>query len=414
MEHAATRDPDELALLIVQQYLQEQGFTAALEAVEKQDGRTYLQAKLPNGSMLLEMIYKALEAEASQQDDKRQTTQEAQTEEDALISAASATLPTHKCPVAWLPHRATVTALAIHGSLGLSGAGNGQVRCTNADGSVSWVTQVAANGILALAVVPPPYEGGRTTIVATSMDGGVTLVAADTGSILARCSPHRKYVVAAAVTSSRRVVTGSWDATLCVIQLPSDPEDASASCQLLRQMDVLSTHSFSSGIAALAVLPDGHTAVVALRSGCRLRLYDTNSMQEKVAVNMNDFEWDDHLSFSATSLALSPDGVFLLVSTDGPRIMVLRIRDWSKAKLLYGLHTAAQFHHYAACWLGCGHIAAAAAGGHVFVFRLSDGKVVEKLEAHPGSNVRALVSSAAGDRLLTGSFDKSMCIYLTP
>lgn len=49
--------------------------------------------------------------------------------------------------------------------------------------------------------------------------------------------------------------------------------------------------------------------------------------------------------------------------------------DWSKAKLLYGLHTAAQFHHYAACWLGNGHIAAAAAGGNVFLFRLSDGKV---------------------------------------
>ena len=55
--------------------------------------------------------------------------------------------------------------------------------------------------------------------------------------------------------------------------------------------------------------------------------------------------------------------------------LVLVRADWSKSKLLYGLHTAAQFHHYAACWLGSTHIAAAAAGGTVFVFRLSDAKV---------------------------------------
>lgn len=58
-----------------------------------------------------------------------------------------------------------------------------------------------------------------------------------------------------------------------------------------------------------------------------------------------------------------------------PMPLVLVRADWSKAKLLYGLHTAAQFHQYAACWLGSTHIAAAAAGGTVFVFRLSDAKV---------------------------------------
>lgn len=37
-------------------------------------------------------------------------------------------------------------------------------------------------------------------------------------------------------------------------------------------------------------------------------------------------EWDDTLSFAATTVAVSPCGNFLLVSTDGPRIMVFRIR----------------------------------------------------------------------------------------
>lgn len=43
--------------------------------------------------------------------------------------------------------------------LSSSYTGSGQVRSITEDGSLSWVTQVAANGILALAVVPPPDKG---------------------------------------------------------------------------------------------------------------------------------------------------------------------------------------------------------------------------------------------------------------
>ena len=35
---------------------------------------------------------------------------------------------------------------------------------------------------------------------------------------------------------------------------------------------------------------------------------------------------DDHVSFSATALALSPCGHYLLVSTEGPRIIMFRVK----------------------------------------------------------------------------------------
>lgn len=38
-------------------------------------------------------------------------------------------------------------------------------------------------------------------------------------------------------------------------------------------------------------------------------------------------------------------------------------------------------------------------------------QVVEKVVAHPGSNVRALASNAAGTQLITGSFDKSVKVF---
>ncbi len=45
--------------------------------------------------------------------------------------------------------------------------------------------------------------------------------------------------------------------------------------------------------------------------------------QEVGKVNMNALG-DDHVSFSAAALAMSPNGRYLAVSTDGPRIVVMR------------------------------------------------------------------------------------------
>lgn len=47
------------------------------------------------------------------------------------------------------------------------------------------------------------------------------------------------------------------------------------------------------------------------------------ALQEAKKVNMNALG-DDHVSFTATQLRLSPDKCFLLVSTDGPRLIMFR------------------------------------------------------------------------------------------
>jgi hypothetical protein len=51
----ALHDPEELALLLVQQYLDERGFTHGLSEVEKASGVMYYPAKAPKGSMLLDV-----------------------------------------------------------------------------------------------------------------------------------------------------------------------------------------------------------------------------------------------------------------------------------------------------------------------------------------------------------------------
>lgn len=49
--------------------------------------------------------------------------------------------------------------------------------------------------------------------------------------------------------------------------------------------------------------------------------------------------------------------------------------DWTKAKILYGLQTATQFHQHIAVWWGSAHVVAAAAGGAAFIFSTASGKV---------------------------------------
>lgn len=46
-------------------------------------------------------------------------------------------------------------------------------------------------------------------MVAAAMNGSVAVHSGATGAQLATCSPHRKYVIAAAVTAARRIVTGA-------------------------------------------------------------------------------------------------------------------------------------------------------------------------------------------------------------
>lgn len=50
-------DPEELALLLVQQYLDERGFTQALSEVEKASGVKYYPARAATGSMLLDVSF---------------------------------------------------------------------------------------------------------------------------------------------------------------------------------------------------------------------------------------------------------------------------------------------------------------------------------------------------------------------
>ena len=109
---------------------------------------------------------------------------------------------------------------------------------------------------------------------------------------------------------------------------------------------------------------------------------------------------DDHVSFSASHLAASPCKKYLLVSTEGSRIIMFRVQgtvahahstfhssgqlrcknlccvDWTQARNFYGLNVEEKFHQPCAAWHCSGfYIFAAAAAGTVTVFHVGTTKV---------------------------------------
>lgn len=98
-------------------------------------------------------------------------------------------------------------------------------------------------------------------------------------------------------------------------------EEVGAGAVAVRQTGA---ESYATAVQDVELLADGETAVVALRDTCRLRLLGITAARETGQINLNPMG-DEHVGFVVMQLALSPDSRMLAVSTDGPRILVLRV-----------------------------------------------------------------------------------------
>eukprot|EP00879_Flechtneria_rotunda_P024118 GHRR01025562.1.p1 GENE.GHRR01025562.1~~GHRR01025562.1.p1 ORF type:complete len:131 (+),score=41.17 GHRR01025562.1:293-685(+) len=121
---------------------------------------------------------------------------------------------------------------------------------------------------------------------------------------------------------------------------------------------------------------------------------------------------DRHASFSAMRFALSPCSRYLLVATDSPILLVLRLPDWTVLRRLYGLDVE-KFHNASCAWHRDGsYIYAGASHAAVYVYHVGSAKVVKKLAGQHTVNVRDISYDHSTNRLATCGFDKTVKVLV--
>ncbi|BDA40712.1 hypothetical protein COCOBI_01-3650 [Coccomyxa sp. Obi] len=180
------------------------------------------------------------------------------------------------------------------------------------------------------------------------------------------------------------------------------PEDQAEIQQVHREQ-------YTTAVTDAVLLPDKATVAVSLRNTNFLRLFSLETHREVDKVNMNA-QGDNHISFTASHLALSPCGKYLLVSTDGARIIMFKIAGWHQIRNFFGLQIES-FHQPVTAWHPSGYyFFAAAAHGQVYVFHVGSSKVIATFKPHE-KNVRCLDYDEQQKCLMTGSFDRNVQIY---
>ncbi|GAX79155.1 hypothetical protein CEUSTIGMA_g6595.t1 [Chlamydomonas eustigma] len=425
-------DPERLTVLYVQQWLSEQGFLSALKALEKDSGIVYDETKLNEGAKLMQLVWRDMEAVlAADVDD---AAAERLAEEERLLRGGCEDYVSEIATCLEGVHPSSVTCVRIWPGRDvlLTGSGGGHVRLMDFEADVKWECKVGTGGVLCLDLVEISNDIGRLAylLAVGSMDGSVSILQPERGEILASNRAHSKYVVRVLwaksdaeggsnghlvlVTASHDQSVGvfSWESTEASgTELRSSAEPTAQIGGEVHTLVEIKKVPYMTPVQDILLMPDGHTLVVAVKAAHCLRLLDIHKIKDlgdERLINMNE-AGDNHISFTARHLALSPDGKYLLVSTDTARLLILRTCDWSVLRSLFA--TSEQFHNPVATWhRDSFYVYVATTTAEVWAFHVGSGKVVSKLAAHK-INVRDMNYDASRNLLATCSFDKSVRIF---
>ncbi|KAF5828188.1 WD40-repeat-containing domain protein [Dunaliella salina] len=419
-------DPDHLALLYVQQFLQERSYFKALRALEEDSGLLYDETKLEKGGELMQLVWQHMERSLQDCPEQNEHAQE-HAEDEAMLQSEGA----HDFPQAVVSsiegaHSANILCVKLIPGQDevLTGAGDGCVRRISFGAQTAWTSHLGGGGVLCVDLHPKHASGPATQTTlkgplhehlcaAGSMDGCVRLIDTEAGACVAFCRSHSKYAGGLTWVGDRACVSVSYDHSVVVHHFEGGAaghEHATGSGELLT---IIRRVEFASVVQHVAALHDGHTVVIAVRDSCFLRILDTRDKEksEMTMVNINA-AGDNHVSFFPCHVAVSPCGRLLLVSTNKGRLLVLRQRgaschSWRHCPTLGFMQLAVEnFHNFSATWHSdsC-HVFAAAAGAQVWVYHVGTGKVASKLNLHK-INVRGM--DFDGHRLVTCSFDRTV------
>jgi len=238
----------------------------------------------------------------------------------------------------------------------------------------------------------------KNILLSGSMDKSHCVIDAEKGTTLQRFSDHGKYVVAVKwAYDGLTFATASHDHTAAIYRAAA----IDAPFTLVERLQ------FNGNVEAL-VVTKSDTMIFAVRDDNYLHFLDLKTMQ-KTNFNMNS-TLDDHVSFTAMDISVSPDEEFILVTTDRDRSILYKLGNSTPVRNFWGA-TNDTYSHPRGCFHPSGkYVYSTSQDNRVYCWEVSNQTIVTKLEGHKAT-VRDLKPHPTKNMLATSSFDKTVKLW---
>ncbi|XP_064383453.1 WD repeat-containing protein 5B-like [Halichondria panicea] len=245
----------------------------------------------------------------------------------------------------------------------------------------------------------------RNLLVCGTMDRLAHIVDIDNldEPVLQSFENHTKYVVRALWSpSGKYFITGSYDHTVCVY---SKKADSSSEYELTQRVEI------SGAVESLTFAKGEDVFVVGARNNNHLLCFDLTSGKatKTRSINMNAFG-DDFVSFVAMHTSFSPDGMYILVSTDKDRLIIY---SWESGKQIANFYGAMndEYSQPRHCWDPSGrYIYGTSQDKSIVVWEIKSQSIVTRLIGHTGV-VRDVQFCSELNILISCGFDGSIRMW---
>lgn len=260
--------------------------------------------------------------------------------------------------------------------------------------------------VLALAVHPAiPHLA-----LSADMVGRVVLFNVASGAVLQDWTAHKKYVVRVKWSSCGKFFASAGYDKTCVLygcegDLPAALEGEGGGAKV-PEFRVLNTFHLRGCVESIVFTLT--ELAIGSREDHLIHLVKLGSLERR-EINMNALG-DTHISFTPMDLSVSPNGRYLLVSTDKDRLIMYSLETGNVIRTLYGANNDG-YSNPKHCWHPTGlYIYSTSQNFSIVVWETATQKVVAELKGHT-SNIRDLFYSPETSTLMSCGFDKTVHVW---
>ncbi|KAL6058672.1 LisH domain-containing protein [Balamuthia mandrillaris] len=385
------------AVHLVQQFLYEHGFVATLSALADESGVKYETHQLKEGGQLMNILtahheMERLRSEIEPQYNAAEMAELLQEGDKSYVNTPESTISDI--------HSKAIIALSFSPEedkpLLASAAADSTVALLNYETNQLLSTiDIHKGGVLSVAFHPK----NSNLLLTAAMDGYHNLVdVSDPSSPTVRqqFKEHSKYVVRVSWSpDGEHFATCSYDHSVAIYELEPEQRD---SYVLKKRLN------YPTNPEAIQFTPDGETLIVAVRDDNYLHYVNVHTFVDDPQ-NMNA-QLDDHVSFSAMDLAISPDAKYILVATDKDRIIMFRLGSSQQLRNFYGNKNDG-FSHPRVQWHPSGKYIYCTSQKSLLVYDVATQMVIDRFTEHDAM-LRDIKHHPSKNMLASCSYDKSI------